>query len=178
MKNNKFSTEVIEIPFNDVEFDDVFITSKGDYLRSSFFDTLKYNGLYSPENFFAFEIFYNMRDYLIPENSKRRRICKVIISFKPSTKIKIKRRGLEVGYHELLSYSYATNSPSSIVFGNFDVNMSGNFIVVLIFCKRKKNETEKELKNVYVSFWPYSELEAIHFQDKEALLKAIELELI
>lgn len=177
MKNNKFSTEVIEIPFNDVEFDDVFITSK-DFLRSSFFDSLNYDGLYSPERFFAFEIFRNMRDYLIPENSKRRRICKVIISFKPSTKIKIKRKGLEVGYHELLNYSYVANSNSLIVFGKFDINMSGNFVVVLIFCKRKKDETEKELKNVYISFWPYSELEAIHFQDKRALLKAIELELI
>jgi len=175
MKNNRFSTEVIEIPFNDVEFDDILISSKEWYPKNQFINSLSYDG-YSPEMFFAFKIFTNMRDYLIPENSKRRRICKVLISFKPSTKIKIRRRGLEVGYHELLHLSYANNG--SIVFGNFDINMSGNFIVVLIFCKRKRDETEKELKNVHVSFRPYSELEAIHFQDKKALLKAIELGLI
>ena len=175
MKNSKFSTEVIEIPFDDVEFDDIFITSK-EYPKSQFINFLSYDGYSQAERFFAFKIFANMRDYIVPENSKRRRLCKVIISFNPSTKIKIKRRGLEVGYYELLHLAHIDDG--SFVFGRFDANISGNFVVVFIFCKRKRDETEAELKKVYVTFRLYLDLEALHFQDKNALLKAIESGLI
>ena len=178
MKNNKFSTEVIEIPFNDVEFDDVLIKvsfCNTFYSRDSFFDNLSFNGLCRLDKFSAYKILYYIRDCFIPKNSKRRKIYRAFISFRPTSELSVKKEGKNVDLYELAQLS--ANMPGYGYFrlGTYDISISGNFVLILVFCKKKKDEAPEKEGNPCAEFRPYSELEDLNFRDKKKLLKAVEL---
>ena len=179
MKYNEISTEVIEIPFNDVEFDDTLIKVKfytTFYSRDSFFDNLSFDGLCGLDKFSAYEILFCIRDYFIPpRNSKRRKIYRAFISFRPTSELSVKKEGKNVDLYELAQLS--ANMPGYGYFrlGTYDVSISGNFVLILVFCKKKKNEAPKKEENPCAEFRPYLELEALNFRDKKKLLKAVEL---
>ena len=179
MKNNEFSTEVIEIPFNDVEFNDTLIKIKNNnyYSRDSFFDNLVFDGLSGLDKFSAYKILLYIRDCFVPpRNSKRRKIRKAFISFRSTSELSIKEEGTDVNLYELFELS--VKPPAEYAYfqlGTYDVSISGNFVLILVFCKRKKNEIPEKEENPYVEFKPYSELEALNFRDKKKLLKAVEL---